>query len=297
MSAPPIQPPSPQTDDILVALYTAAFNLPAAAAALGLAFSTLLQLLRTPDVREAFADLCATTEEFLSLRASQARITSINTLEKSALAASDPIEQRRSGSALYRATNLGAPRAARSSDRSALGDGPRNHDAAHPAQPSQKPSRTAKHDQTDAEASAHPDLSDSPEAPETASSPDHLYKALITALIDPAADHVDVAETLHKHAAPGMTLNGSKLPAHSDRFADDLYISLLPHLYSAAPLEHCRVSADSDAAAFTFLGQPVDSATPPIRLDLTLARSNSSSSKRCWRIAAIRLVEQPRNPP
>lgn len=104
--APQVPPASPTTDDILIALRDAHFNHFAAARTLSIPLTTLLQLLKVSETSQAIKDLRTSSEEFLALRAAQARTTALEVLEKAALAARAHAEQRRCAKALLSAATF-----------------------------------------------------------------------------------------------------------------------------------------------------------------------------------------------
>jgi hypothetical protein len=189
--------PPPTADAVLATILAENHNLLRAATRLSLPLRELLQILRQPDCREQLKDLREATDELLALRAAQARITSIDLLEKAALAAEkegDPIELRRAATALSRATTL---RATAGAPPVPAGSG-ENHGDEVPARalrPRHKPRR--------------------------GETPIEIVNKLVTALREEGHPHPgSAAATFHAYAAPGATLDHNPISDDLEEFAE-----------------------------------------------------------------------------
>lgn len=160
--APAVPPPSfsPRDIALLNALIRSNFDLPRVAAEHGLVSAELFAWLTTPPIQDAAATLLRTSQTFLELRLTRARMAVIDTLESIALTHESPIERRRAACAIFRRPSDRPPAPRRDPADGPPPNPPSSRAASPPADPPAIPGPVVAPRQThpppDPEPTAHP---------------------------------------------------------------------------------------------------------------------------------------------
>lgn len=191
-----VNPDSGLEPESLLHLYlNANYDLRAVAEQTDIPLTDLLDWLESPETQRILDRLRAAAADSLALRATEARRTAIDTLERVLLESDDPIEQRRAATALLRALNT-RPRATTDSNARLAPQSPPNAECRMPNVPR-----------------------------------DVVAHALDALSQRAALDPDEALATLHACCAPGATINNEPIPDNAEDLIDD-HPDLAEHLHN-----------------------------------------------------------------